>query len=147
MPWILIILGTIILDRITKVITIKGMELSQSIKVIENFFYITYWENKGAAWGMFQNGRYIFITITIVVTAVLIYLLFRSRNKLFSTAVSLIIGGAIGNLVDRIFRGSVTDFFDFRIFGYEFPIFNFADIFVVIGTGLLAIYLLFVYEE
>lgn len=147
MLYFLIILVTLVLDRVSKMIIINKMTLTESIPVINNFFYITYWENKGAAWGILQNGRWIFITITFVVSIVLIGILFKSKNRILSTALSLIISGAFGNLIDRLIRGSVTDFLDFKIFGYDFPIFNIADMCVVIGTFILAYFLLFVYEE
>lgn len=147
MLWILLIFGTIILDRVSKMMILKNIEFADSIKVIENFFYITSWENKGAAWGAFQGGRYFFIAITSIVCIVLAVMLYKSKSRLLSWGLSLIIGGAIGNLIDRVYRGSVTDFFQFYIFKYEFPIFNFADIFVVIGTAVFSIYLLFYYEE
>lgn len=147
MIWVIIIIATFALDRITKMYITSSMTLGQSHVVIDKFFYITYWENKGAAWGIFQNGRYFFIPVTTVVTLILTYVLFKSDNKVLKTSLALIIGGAIGNLVDRIFRGSVTDFLDFYFGSYEFPIFNLADSFVVVGTFLLAYYLLFVYKE
>jgi len=147
MLYILIILVTLVLDRVTKMTIVHKMTLTDSIPVIKNFFYITYWENKGAAWGILQNGRWIFIIITFLVSIILIGILIKSRNKIMSTALSLIISGAFGNLIDRVLRGSVTDFLDFKIFGYDFPIFNVADMCVVIGTFILAYFLLFVYEE
>lgn len=147
MLYFFIILVTLVLDRVTKLVIIKKMTLTESIHVINNFFYITYWENKGAAWGILQNGRWIFITITFIVSIILIGLLFKSKNSILSTALSLIISGAFGNLIDRVLRGRVTDFLDFKIFGYDFPIFNVADMCVVIGTFVLAYFLLFVYED
>jgi len=123
------------------------MQLGDSLDLISNFFYITYWENKGAAWGIFQNGRWFLITLTLIVSIVLIKLLLSSKNKIFSLSLSLLISGAFGNLIDRVFRGSVTDFLDFKIFKYDFPIFNVADMCVVVGTFIFAYYLLFIYEE
>lgn len=147
MFYILLIIATLILDRLSKLIIVNKMMLTDSIPVINNFFYVTYWENKGAAWGILQNGRWLFISLTLIISAVLVVLLFKSKDKILSTALSLVISGAVGNLIDRIFRGSVTDFLDFKIFGYDFPIFNVADICVVVGTFILAYYLLFRYEE
>lgn len=147
MLYIFIILASLVLDRVTKLIILNKMQLGESSPVIANFFYITYWENKGAAWGIFQNGRWVLIALTLIVSIVLIKLLLNSKSKIFSLSLSLIIAGAFGNLIDRAFRGSVTDFLDFKIFGYDFPIFNVADMCVVVGTFILAYYLLFVLEE
>lgn len=147
MFYILIILASLAIDRVSKLFILGKMQLGESLTVINNFFHITYWENKGAAWGIFQNGRWYLITLTSIITLVLIFLLIKSKNKVFSIALSLIIGGALGNLYDRVIRGSVTDFLDFKIFGYDFPIFNVADMSVVIGTFILTYYLLFVYDE
>lgn len=147
MIWVIIMVLAVILDRITKIFIVNSMTLGQSNAVIDKFFYITYWENKGAAWGIFQNGRYFFIIVTTIVTLVLLYMLYKSDNKLLKTSLAFIIGGAVGNLIDRVYKGSVTDFLDFYFGSYEFPIFNLADSFVVVGTVLLAYYLLFVYKE
>lgn len=147
MLYILIILGSLILDRVSKLIIINKMQLGDSIDVINNFFYITYWENKGAAWGIFQNGRWFLVALTAIVTIVLIKLLIDSKNRVLSVSLAVIISGAVGNLIDRAFRGSVTDFLDFKIFSYNFPIFNVADMCVVIGTFLLMFYLIFAFEE
>lgn len=147
MIWLAIIALAVVLDRVSKIIIVNKMTMEQSITVIDNFFYITYWENKGAAWGIFQNGRYFLIAVTSIVSLILAYMLYKSDNKILKTSLALILGGAGGNLIDRVFRGSVVDFFDFYIFSYNFPIFNIADMFVVIGTFLLAYFLLFVYKE
>jgi len=147
MLYILIILGSLILDRVSKLVIINKMQLGDSISVINNFFYITYWENKGAAWGIFQNGRWFLVALTSIVTIVLIKLLIDSKNRILSISLATIIGGAVGNLIDRAFRGSVTDFLDFKIIRYNFPIFNVADMCVVIGTFILMFYLIFAFEE
>lgn len=147
MLYILIILGSLILDRASKLVIINKMQLGDSIDVINNFFYITYWENKGAAWGIFQNGRWFLVAVTTIVTIILIKLLIDSKKRILSVALSVIISGAVGNLIDRAFRGSVTDFLDFKIFSYNFPIFNVADMCVVIGTFILMFYLIFAFEE
>ncbi|MCX7922963.1 MAG: signal peptidase II [Clostridia bacterium] len=147
MLWIVIILLIIASDRITKILVADKIDMHTSIPVIDNFFYLTYTRNKGAAWGMFQGGRYFFIALTAIVSIILFYFLFKSNNKLLKTAVAFILGGAIGNLIDRATEGSVVDFLQFYIGTYEFPNFNIADTFVVIGTFLLSYYLLFVYQE
>lgn len=147
MVWIIILIGSIALDRISKMVILDRMSLGDSVPVIDKFFYITYWENKGAAWGIFQNGRYFFIAITLCVSIVLAYMLYKSDNKLLKFSLALILSGAVGNLIDRIYKGSVTDFLHFYFGSYEFPIFNVADSLVVVGTFVLAYFLLFIYKE
>jgi signal peptidase II len=111
------------------------MEVFKSIKVIDNFFYITYVQNEGAAFGILKNSRWIFIALAIIaVIAIIRYIM--SDKKIFmdeTISYSLILGGIIGNLIDRILFGYVIDYADFYIFGYNFPIFNVADSCMVIG--------------
>lgn len=150
MLWICIIALVIAADQVTKFIVVGNIEFGKLNPVINNFFYLTYIENKGAAWGFLHNvesARYFFIILTILVSIALAYYLYKSDNKLLKTSLAFILGGAIGNLIDRISKGSVTDFLDFYFGSYNFPTFNVADMFVVIGTFLLAFYLLFVYKE
>lgn len=132
----------IAIDQISKYFVVTKMTLGESITVINNFFFITSHRNKGAAWGILQDSRLFFILVTILfLIAVFIYI-FKTRQNLnkFDCAVfSLIIGGAIGNFIDRLKSGEVVDFLDFNIIGYNFPIFNFADTFICIGALLLAI--------
>ena len=123
------------------------MNKKEKIKVIEGFFYLTFIENKGAAWSILQNGRYFLIILGIIISCVIIYLLTRVHDRLAGISLSFILGGGIGNLIDRIFRGSVVDFLDFYIGSYNYPTFNAADCFIVVGTILLAYYILFVYKE
>ena len=143
MIWIILIVAAVVLDQLTKFLITFNMQLGAQIPVIDKFFYITYWRNKGAAWGIFQNGRLIFIPFTIIAAIVLAYVLVKADNKMLKLSVSLILAGAVGNLIDRTFHGSVVDFLQFFIGSYEFPVFNVADMSVVIGTGILAVYMLF----
>lgn len=147
---ILIIFFLILFDQISKFICfkyLKPIEPDASIEVIKNFFYLSYVENKGAAFGIFQGARYIFIILTIAVLIFCFYYyknISKSKFSLFSKiALVLIISGAIGNLIDRIFRGYVVDMFHFIFWGKDFAVFNLADIFVVCGTILLALVILF----
>lgn len=148
MIWILAALIIVILDQVTKLIVISNISLGGSVKVIEGFFYLTHINNKGAAWGVLQNGRILFIPLTIIISGILAYQLLKSKDILFRTSVSFILGGAVGNLIDRVFRPEgVVDFFEFHFGSYIFPIFNVADSFVVVGTILLAYFLLFKYKD
>lgn len=147
MSWVIIIVLIVVLDQATKFLVIKNIEFGSLIPVIDRFFYLTYYENKGAAWGVLQNGRYFFIVLTIIVSVFIAYFLYRSDSRLLSLSLSFILGGAIGNFIDRVVKGSVADFLDFHFGSYNFPTFNVADSFVVVGTIFLACYLLFVYTD
>lgn len=147
MIWIMIVFIAVVLDRVSKMYIVSHIGFGKSIPVIENFFYLTYWENKGAAWGIFQNGRYVFIVLTIIITIVIAYIIYKSDNILLKTSLAIILGGAFGNLIDRVYKGSVVDFLQFRFGSYEFPNFNVADSCVCVGTILLAYYMLFIYKE
>jgi signal peptidase II len=140
MLWILLVLACVILDQGVKYIIINNLKYGQFIPVIDNFFYITYWENYGAAWGILQNNRVFLISITVLALCFLIYLFKKSQSVLAKVSTIMIIGGALGNFVDRTFKGGgVVDFLHFRFGTYEYPAFNIADMLIVIGTGILII--------
>lgn len=147
MIWAIIIIFAVVLDQVTKYLVVQNITLGGSITIIDRFFYLTHVRNTGAAWSIFQNGRYFFIVLTIIVSAGMIYFLYKSYSRFLSVSLSLVLGGAVGNLIDRIYRGNVVDFFEFHFGNYIFPIFNVADIFVVVGTGFLAYYMLFIYKD
>jgi signal peptidase II len=131
----------IAVDQFTKYLVVKHMELYEQIQVLDGFFYLTSHRNSGAAWGMLQGKMGFFYAITILVIVGVIYYLhkFGKNNRLFAVALALILGGAIGNFIDRLFHQEVVDFFDFIIFGYDFPIFNIADSALTIGVILVII--------
>ncbi|MGM7701096.1 signal peptidase II [Pseudalkalibacillus sp. Hm43] len=135
----------LIIDQVTKWVVVTRMELGQQVTLIEDFFYLHSHRNRGAAFGILQGQMWLFIIVTIVVIIAVIYYLHTEAkgNVLLSTSLALILGGAIGNFIDRLFRGEVVDFLDFYIFTYDFPIFNIADSALVIGVGLIAIAFLF----
>jgi signal peptidase II len=147
MLWTIIIVLVIILDQATKFYVKNNLPLEQKNEVIKNFFYFTHVQNTGAAFGMLKNGRYFFIVLTVIVVGVLVYILVRNNRRFLRLAISFIIAGALGNWIDRVLTGSVTDFLDFYIFGYNYPVFNVADICINIGTFLLIIYLFFLNPE
>ena len=128
-------------DQLIKFVVVTNMKLFESIKVINNFFYITYVENEGAAFSILTGQRIFLILIAVVILIVIFNYLRKNKieSKEEKIAFSLIIGGSVGNLIDRIVRGYVIDFLDFKIFRYNFPIFNLADTFIVIGVLLLLI--------
>ncbi len=147
MIWITISVIIIALDQIAKYVVMNNIRFGSLIEIIHGFFYLTYIKNSGAAWGIFKNGRYIFILLTLIVSGAIIYLLIKSKNNIQRLSFCLILGGAVGNLIDRVFRVEVVDFLEFHFGSYTFPVFNIADICVVIGTILLGFYILFIQKE
>ncbi|WP_026326333.1 signal peptidase II [Paenibacillus ginsengihumi] len=148
----------VLIDQATKRIVVNRMELYESIPVIGEFFQITSHRNKGAAFGILQNQRWFFIIVTLfVVVGVIWYLskMVKERRKLLPVALSLVLGGAIGNFIDRLLFGEVVDFFHFTFrfpwFGreieYQYPIFNIADSAIVIGVGLILLDSLLSWKE
>jgi signal peptidase II len=150
----LIALAALVLDQWTKRLIVNNMEVGDVIPVLGNFFTITSHRNRGAAWGILQDQRLFFIVFTIVVTLGLVWYLVRSireGRRMLPFGLSLLLGGALGNFVDRVRTGEVVDFFhfifDFKPIGipfvYDFPIFNVADSCIVVGIIVVAIDTLF----
>ncbi|UJA33564.1 signal peptidase II [Clostridium sporogenes] len=141
---IILILG-IVLDRISKIWALNTLASGKDIVIIKNLFSLSYLENRGAAFGIFQN-RLIFlslITVIVILGAAYFIVKYKPTSKLLKISLSLIISGAIGNLIDRIYYKFVVDFIMLHYKDvYFFPTFNVADTLVVIGTILLAIYIL-----
>lgn len=141
---ILIAVLTVIADQISKYLC-RAFLHDGSIDVIPGVLRFTYVENKGAAFGMMSGQRWIFILSSIVIIAVLAYAIFRFRHYHVLARISfgLLLGGGIGNMIDRLFLGYVVDFIDF----YPIPawkwVFNIADCGVTVGCVLLTVYLLF----
>ncbi len=131
----------IILDQITKWLIVKNMYIGESIPVIDDFLYITSHRNRGAAWGILQGQMWFFYVITVIVIIGLIYYLHKAAKgkMLLGISLAFMLGGAIGNFIDRVFRKEVVDFIHSYIFSYNFPVFNIADSALVIGVGLLMI--------
>ena len=128
------------LDQISKAIIDITMKFGQSIKVINNFFSLSYYKNTGAAWGMFHNLGPILIIISLVVLLIIYHYMYKFKlNRRNIIAFGLLFGGIIGNLLDRFILGYVRDFLDFYILGYDFPVFNISDCAIVIGIILLII--------
>lgn len=137
----------IIIDQLTKVLAVRYLKDSVSIPIIENFLGLSYVENYGAGFGILQNKKFFLVFITGIVILGMIYFLYRNYNRMNTVvkiALMLLISGSIGNIIDRIRLSYVVDFISVRFpFGYNFPVFNVADILVVIGTTLLMIVVLF----
>ena len=139
--WIMVIIF-IIIDLCSKYVITKYLSLNESIVIIKNFFNITYVRNTGVAFSMLPSSKYFVLGISFIIIIGIICYLYKNRPKsnIEKVAYSLILGGAIGNFINRIFYGYVTDFIDIKIFSYDYPIFNLADTFIVIGVILLLIY-------
>ena len=139
---ILWLISTIVIfiDILSKILVKNFLLLGHKNKIIDNFFYITYVKNTGAAWSIFSGVTILITIITLIIVAILIYYIINHKlNKIETVSYALILGGAIGNLLNRIMYGYVIDFLDFKIFNYDYPIFNIADISIVIGVFLLII--------
>ena len=129
-----------IIDLISKQIISHVLLFQESVPVIKNFFYLTYTKNDGAAWSILKNQRVLLLILTVFVLFIINqYLNKESFKKNEEIIYGMIIGGIIGNFFDRLIYGYVIDFLDFRIFGYNYPVFNLADSFIVIGIILLII--------
>ena len=146
MAWILMIIILTVLDQITKIIIRSNLDKTSSIKVIEDFFYITHRTNKGAAWSFLANkdwGIYALAVISFIASCIMLYLVLKSHNKRFRAIVSVICAGSIGNFIDRAFMGGVTDFLEFHFGNYIFPTFNVADSLIVCGSIAMILFMLF----
>lgn len=132
-------------DQIVKLFVRQSMYEGQSIPVIQDIFHITYIENQGVAFGLFAGHTMVLVVISILILIGLFLFMWREKSRAASLryGVAFIASGALGNIIDRAMKASVTDMFDFRIW----PIFNVADIAVCVGFLLLVIYLLFSSEE
>lgn len=131
----LISLVILILDRLTKYWIQTNFDPWDTVALIPGVFHLTYVQNTGAAFGLLKDWTWLFILVTVmVITAVVFfYRYIKNKNRLFQLALALEVGGAVGNFIDRVYFGYVIDFLDFRVW----PVFNIADIAIVIGAGIL----------
>lgn len=141
-----IICGFVILglDQYTKYLVVTNFTLGESYDFIKGFMDLTYIHNRGGAWGMLSGYTWVLLSITIIIMLVCLTMLIKVglKNKLMFWAITLVLFGGIGNLIDRIFRdGNVVDFLHFAFFR-DFPVFNIADCSIVVGSGLLILYFL-----
>ncbi|MCL6604144.1 MAG: signal peptidase II [Paenibacillus sp.] len=139
MVYYLIALIVFLIDQGTKYLIATRLELQEQIPVIGNFFLITSHRNRGAAFGILEGQRWFFFLVTVVVVIGIVWYLnkVRKTQKLLSTALGLVLGGAIGNFLDRMLTGEVVDFLQLNFGSYTFPIFNVADSCIVIGVALI----------
>ena len=128
----------ILIDRITKIMMLNLLTKKENITIIKNFFSLTLAKNTGVAFSLLEGQLTFIILSTIIITLFLLeYLKNSKQNYIETIGYSLVIGGAIGNLIDRIKYKYVIDFIDFKIINYNFPIFNIADACIVIGILIL----------
>ncbi|NLZ54251.1 MAG: signal peptidase II [Thermoanaerobacteraceae bacterium] len=129
------------LDLFTKYLVQKNMQPYQTIPVIDNIFHITYVQNTGAAFSILKGKTLFFTMVSSVVILAIVLILIKHpiKNKVFRIVIAMILGGAIGNLVDRLRFGYVVDFLDFRVW----PVFNIADCAIVVGALILAYFITF----
>ena len=126
-------------DQLTKFLIRKNFQLNESIPIIKNIFHLTYLNNTGSAFSLFQGYNLFFIIFSVIVILAVFYFIkkIKESQKLMQFAVGLLLGGTLGNFIDRIIYGKVTDFIDFRIW----PVFNIADSAVTISVIILIILL------
>ena len=137
---ILITLITLVIDQTSKYLILINMKEFESIPIINNFFKVTFMKNTGAAFSFLEgNVPLIIIVTSIIIIFILRYIKTTNPKRQEKIFYSLIIGGAFGNLIDRIVHGYVIDFLDFNLFGYNYPVFNVADISIVVGIFSLII--------
>ncbi|NLC54340.1 MAG: signal peptidase II [Erysipelothrix sp.] len=139
---ILILLAVIIIDQVTKIMVFNLNK--DNIEIVKGFFSLTKVKNSGAAWGLFSGYMWLFFIVSIIALYFMLKLYKKSLNKdyYFSFALILMIGGTLGNLIDRLLFGYVRDFLNFIIFTYDYPVFNVADMALVIGVGLVILFLI-----
>ncbi|CAM3758751.1 signal peptidase II [Alkalicoccus chagannorensis] len=131
------------LDQWTKWLVVENMEIGQSIPLIENVLHLTSHRNAGAAFGILQGQLWIFFIVTVAAVGYVTYLIQRKLDgsKWFGIGLALILGGAVGNFIDRVLEGAVVDFVDVYIFAYNYPIFNVADMALVTGVIMVLIHM------
>jgi len=140
-----LIIGILVLDQVTKYMAETQLSAMNTYPLWENIFHLTYSRNTGAAFSILRNKQTLLIGITLVVMVFLSVYLYKSVQSqepwMLNLALAMILGGGIGNLIDRVRLNYVIDFFDFTLINY--PIFNIADCFIVIGTVVLGYLLIF----
>lgn len=145
--WISLALLAVVLDQVTKILAVKYLMPVNTVPIIKSVLHLTYLENTGAAFGSLKNSRWVFLAVSTFAIIALVFYMFRfkPKNRVLSAGLAFIIGGGIGNMIDRIAKGYVVDFVDFRL--VNFAVFNVADSFVCVGAALVIIYIFFSAEK
>ncbi len=134
---------SLFLDQMSKILVGIFLTIHETFPIIKNFFSLQFIENYGAAWSLFNNKVDFLILVSLVALFIIYhYMCIFKQNKRNNLAFGLVLGGIMGNLIDRVFLGYVRDFLSFKIIHYHYPIFNFADMFIVIGIFLLIVSIL-----
>jgi signal peptidase II len=142
--WIFAIIGgSVFLDQLTKYLAVVFLQGEPSFPIIEDVIHFTFVKNPGAAFGMLKDHRWVFMVVsTVAIVGILIYLFrFTPKSKIMQISLSMIVGGGIGNMIDRVYLGYVIDFIDVRLI--DFAVFNVADSFVTVGAFLLMGYMIY----
>ena len=144
LSWLWLAALVLVLDQITKVLVMNQLAAYQDMIPLTGFFNLVHVHNTGAAFSLFadQPGwqRYFFLAIGLGASALMFYLMRQTRGRpLFSIALALILGGAVGNVIDRALYGHVVDFLDFHLAGWHWPAFNVADAGITVGAALLVL--------
>ena len=149
--WILLVIciGILLLDQWTKSTVVRKLPLYQRVEVIQGFFNLTHVRNTGGAFGIFGGekgglGSILFVVVSLIAIGAIVFLFLKIKEseKTLALSFSLILSGAVGNLIDRLRYGEVVDFLDFHLSTSHWPAFNVADSAICIGIGLMALELL-----
>lgn len=140
---VVIAAAAVFLDQITKFLVVQNISEGASVEGIRGVFRLTYIENKGAAFGILSEHRWVFMILSVIAIAAILFYLWREKPESILARLSLgmILGGGIGNMIDRVLRGAVIDFVDVELIRFPY-IFNVADAFVCVGCVLLILYLI-----
>ena len=132
----------LLIDITSKVLITKYLPLEESIKIIDKFMYFTHVRNTGAAWSMFDDNQLFVVIVSAIIIVGLVGYIRKNKlkDRTEEIAYAFILGGALGNFLNRCSKGYVTDFIDIKIFGYDYPIFNLADLFIVTGVIIFIVY-------
>ncbi len=134
---------SLFLDQFAKILIGIFFTLNERFVVIKNFFSIHFIENYGAAWSLLNNKVDFLIIVSLLAIFIIYHYMYSfKRSKRNNIAFGLLLGGIVGNLIDRVFLGYVRDFLSFKIFSYNYPVFNLADVFIVMGVFLLIVAIL-----
>lgn len=143
MGYIVFSIAILSLDILSKLVVELNFGKGDTLPLIKDVFHLTYVENQGIAFGMFSGGRWIFVIVSFLVLILIAYIYSKTlhRSRFLKIGTALVYGGAIGNMLERLAKGYVVDFFDFRLIG--FPVFNVADIAICVGAAMILIHFLF----
>ena len=133
----IITLLSFIIDQVSKALVSTCFSLNESVRLINNFLYLNYINNTGASFSILTNTKYLLIVLSLIAIVIIIRYINTFKNTIFNRiGLGLLLGGILGNLCDRLFRGFVIDYLDFQLFNIHMPIFNFADICICFGVFL-----------